>query len=148
MVVFSMTEATITRRDGVERTLIGILILTGVAAVTGGVLLAIRPDGSLLRANMSALAGTPFADWRIPGILLATLVGVGGLGAAMWLVIGGWHARELVCLYTIGLLTFEIVEWVWIGFQPLEAVFGAVALASLLLTLTSKTVRERQLKPA
>ncbi|HSO93106.1 MAG TPA: hypothetical protein VLS53_01375 [Candidatus Dormibacteraeota bacterium] len=136
----------ITGRDGAERALLGTTVFTGLAAVTGGVLLTIRPDGSLLQAKVAALAGTPFADWRIPGILLATLVGVGGLGAAACLATRVSHARELVCLYAAGLLAFEIVEWSTIGFQPLEAVFGAVAVAILLLGLVSKTVRQR--KPA
>jgi hypothetical protein len=47
------------------------------------VLLAAAPDGSLLRADLAVLAGTPFSDWRVPGVRLAGLVG-GGFLLAWW----------------------------------------------------------------
>jgi len=72
-------------RDRRERILLGILLFTGVAAMVGGALLTIQPNGSLLQAKLSALSGTPFRDWRLPGILLATLVGGGGVGVFAWL---------------------------------------------------------------
>jgi hypothetical protein len=109
--------------------LIGLELVTGVAGAVGGVLLVARPDGSLLQAKLSALAGSPFADWRIPGVLLATLVGGGFVATGLWQWRGGWHARELSLLAGLGLVAFEGAELAWIGFQPLEAVFGAVGLA-------------------
>jgi hypothetical protein len=45
-----------------------------------------------------------------------------------------------VLLYAIGLLAFETVEFFSIGFQPLEAFFGLVALGLGGLALTSKTI--------
>ncbi len=111
-----------------RRVLIGLELLTGVAAVIGGLLLVIEPDGSLMNAKLSALAGSPFSDWRIPGALLATLVGGGFVGTGLWQWRDGWHARELSLLAGLGLVVFEGAELAWIGFQPLEAVFGAVGL--------------------
>jgi hypothetical protein len=59
-------------------------LVTGVAGLAGGLLLALAPDGSLLHADPGVLAGTPFTDWRWPGVLLAILVGgvflLAGLG--------------------------------------------------------------------
>jgi len=55
------------------------LLVTGAAALVGGLLLAAAPDGSLLSADPAVLAGSPFADYRWPGVLLATLVGGGYL---------------------------------------------------------------------
>ena len=54
------------------------------AGLAGGVLLAASPDGSLLRADPAVLADTPFTDWRVPGVLLAGLVGGGFLLAGWW----------------------------------------------------------------
>ena len=135
-------------RDRAERVLLGLLAFTGVAAIIGGVLLAIRPNGSFLRAKLSALEGTPFTDWRVPGILLATLVGGGGLMAAAWLLTRGWRAREFACLYALGLLGFEIAEWAWIGLQPLEVVFGLVAFAILALALRAEPLGPARRDPA
>jgi hypothetical protein len=101
-------------------------LVTGAAGLAGGVLLAVAPDGSLLRADPVALAGTPFSDWRVPGVLLAGLVGGGFLLAGWW----QWHeqqyARELSMAAGAGLVCFEAAELTWIGFQPLEAVFALV----------------------
>jgi hypothetical protein len=121
------------RRTPAERSLIGLELFTGVTGVLGGLSLIARPDGSLLSARLSALAGTPFSDWRAPGVFLATLVGGGALLAAAWLARRGWRARELSLLFGLGLLGFEAVEWAWIGFQPLEAAFALVAVLILVL---------------
>jgi hypothetical protein len=115
------------RRGG--RILVGLELFTGATGVAGGLLLVLGPDGSLLNAKLAALAGSPFPDWRIPGALLATLVGGGFLGTALWQWRRGWHARELSLLAGLGLVVFEGAELAWIGFQPLEAIFAGVGVA-------------------
>jgi hypothetical protein len=118
------------RRTGVaRRALVAVELVTGAAGVAGGVLLVAAPDGSLLRADPAVLAGTPFPDWRVPGVLLATLVGGGFLLAGYWQWRNHQHARELSLLAGAGLIAFEAVELAWIGFQPLEAVFAAVGVS-------------------
>lgn len=94
----------------------------------GGMLLAIAPDGSLLHADSAALADSPFVDWRLPGTLLAGLVGGGLLAAGIWQRRDGWHAREVSMLAGVGLVGFEVAELAWLGFHPLEAVFAAVGM--------------------
>jgi len=111
--------------------LVGLELVTGAAGIVGGGLLFFRPDGSLLHAKLSALAGSPFSDWRIPGLLLATLVGGGLLLAGAWQQGRGRHARELSMFAGAGLIAFEFAELAWIGFQPLEALFGVVGAAIL-----------------
>jgi hypothetical protein len=125
------------RRKSRERALLALLGFTGATAVVGGSLLVVRPDGSLLRIERSALAGTPFRDWRLPGLLLGVLVGGGGLGAAGWTASRAPFDRQLAMVYGAGLVGFEIAEWVWIGPHPLEVVFGAVGLAIVGLAATS-----------
>jgi hypothetical protein len=104
-------------------------------------LLVIRPSGFLLQAKLSALAGTPFHDWRVPGILLATLVGGEGLGAYGWLLVRGPLSGELAAVYAVGLVGFEIAESAWIGLQALEVVFAVLALVMLVLAFARKTIR-------
>ncbi len=102
-------------------------------------LLAVAPDGSLLRADPATLAGSPFSDWRVPGVLLAGLVG-GGFLLAGWVQ---WriprYARELSIVAGAGLVCFEAAELAWLGFQPLEAVFAAVG--ATIVTLAWRTPR-------
>jgi hypothetical protein len=116
-----------------RRVLLGLEVVTGATAVGGGVLLAVAPDGSLLRADPAALRGSPFFDWRPPGVLLATLVGGGYLLTAWWQRRDGRWARQLSMVAGAGLVAFEAFELAWIGFQPLEAVFAAVGASVLLL---------------
>jgi len=116
-----------TRRAGAaRRALVALELVTGATGLAGGVLLAAAPDGALLRADPATLAGSPFADWRVPGLLLAGLVGGGFLLAGWWQWRGGWHARELSMAAGLGLACFEAAELGWLGFQPLEAVFAVV----------------------
>jgi hypothetical protein len=55
----------------------------GLAAVAGGVLLAVCPDGSLLGMSSGLLGPTPFTDYRLPGLLLAGVVGGSNLIAGL-----------------------------------------------------------------
>ena len=135
----SAVSPTVQRADGRRRLLVGLELLTGSTAVLGGVLLAAEPDGSLLRADPAVLVASPFQNWRLPGILLTTLVG-GGFLAAGWQWRGWRHARELSVVAGLGLVCFEVVEVAWIGFQPLQAVFALVgaAVAGLALDEASR----------
>lgn len=122
-----------------RRALIALELGTGIAGLAGGVLLATVPDGSALRADPAALAGSPFSDWRIPGVLLAGLVGGGFLLAGCWQWHGRRHARELSMLAGAGLIGFEAAELAWLGFQPLEAVFAVVGATTFALAWRSTT---------
>ena len=110
------------------RLLVPLELVTGAVGLAGGLLLALVPDGSLLHADPGVLAGTPFTNWRWPGVLLATLVGGGFLLAGSWQWRHGWHARELSIAAGVGLVLVEAVEFAWIGFQPLQALFTLVRL--------------------
>jgi hypothetical protein len=126
-------RARITRRP--RRVLAGLELSTGAAALAGGVLLAVAPDGSLLKADPAALVGSPFPDYRWPGILLATLVGGGYLLTGIWQARSGWGARGLSVLAGLGLILFETSELLWLGFQPLEAVLAVVGATVATLAL-------------
>jgi hypothetical protein len=116
-----------------RRALVALELVTGVTGLVGGVLLAAAPDGSLLRADPATLAGSPFSDWRVPGLLLAGLVGGGFLLAGWWQWRGHRYARELSMAAGAGLVCFETAELAWLGFQPLEAVFAVVGVTIVML---------------
>jgi len=62
-----------------------LFLLTGVAAVIGGGLLVVRPDGAWLGMSRALLDPTPFGSFRIPGLVLAA--GVGGVQLAAGLAL-------------------------------------------------------------
>lgn len=57
-------------------TLLWLLGLLGLGALGGGGLLAVAPSGRLLGMPVAMLAGSPFADFLVPGIVLFTVLGV------------------------------------------------------------------------
>jgi hypothetical protein len=58
------------------------LVVLGVGALAGGVALVSKPDGSVMQFDVSLLAGSPFSDFLIPGLILGGLFGVGSLVVA------------------------------------------------------------------
>jgi len=125
----------VTHRRRVEGALVTLEFATGTFALVGGILLIARPDGSLLRADRAALSGSPFGDWRVPGVLLFVLVGFGFLLAAECQRRRLRGARALSIVAGTGLVAFEIAELAWIGFQPLELAFAAVGVAVVVLAV-------------
>ena len=121
--------------------LVALELVTGVTGLVGGVLLAAAPEGSLLRAEPATLAGSPFGDWRVPGVLLAGLVGGGFLLTGWWQWRGHRHAREFSMAAGAGLVGFEAAELAWLGFQPLEAVFAGVGATIVILAWRTPATR-------
>jgi hypothetical protein len=126
-------SAALTRPGATHRALLALELVIGVTGLAGGVLLAVAPDGSLLRADPATLAGSPFSDWRLPGVLLAGLIGGGFLLVGWWQWCGHRHARESSMIAGAGLICFEAAELAWLGFQPLEALFAAVGATVVIL---------------
>ena len=63
-----------------------LFLLTGLAAVIGGGLLVVRPDGGWLGMSRALLEETPFGSFLIPGLVLALVVGGSQLAAGLALV--------------------------------------------------------------
>ena len=120
------------------------LIVLGLGALAGGVALVARPDGSVMHFDVAILAGSPFADFTIPGLILGGLFGVGslavavlgfyrsrlapfiafaiGVGQMIWIVIQLAIIKELSFLHPtmfgIGLIIAAAsVPWGWATFQ-------------------------------
>lgn len=90
--------------------LLAVLAQLAVRALAGGVALLIQPDGSLVGLQTAALAGSPFDDYRLPGLVLFTAFGVGpvlaagGIYANRW---WGWLAGLGVGVAFLGWLVVE-----------------------------------------
>ena len=66
-----------------------LFILTSFVAVTSlisGLLMISNPDGEVFHLSVRVLKTTPFRDFRIPGILLGTLVGITNSAATFLIV--------------------------------------------------------------
>lgn len=140
------------RRGVSESILIALDAFTGLTAAAGGVLLMVRPDGSLLQMAPSALAmltqNSPFSDFLIPGMLLAGIVGGGMLSAATLLVKRRPYALETAMAAGAALVLFELTEWAAIGFMPLQAVEGGIGLLVLGLAARRWVAATRPLRRA
>lgn len=78
--------ATSIPRPGMDRagkTAVSLLILLGIGALAGGVSLVAKPDGSVMQLPVRLLAGSPFPDFFVPGLILGGLFGVGSVLVAV-----------------------------------------------------------------
>lgn len=111
-----------------------LLLATGVLAVGGGLALLARPDGSWLGMSPEVLEPTPFTTFRIPGLVLALVVGGSQLVAGV--AVARRHARGLRLATVAGVLLAG-----WIAIQAmmlsrviwLQVLFFVVALVELML---------------
>ncbi|WP_354180837.1 hypothetical protein [Arthrobacter sp. UYP6] len=118
-----------------ERALLGLEFGTAAAALSGGILLAIHPDGAFLHADPSVLHRTPFTDWRVPGVLLAAGCGGGYLLAGLLQLRRHRSARMVSIAAGTALIALEAWEVAFVEFQPLEAMFAGVGAAVVVLAL-------------
>ncbi len=78
---------------------IGLEIFLGVGAIGGGAALMLGPRGEIIPLPISALAGTPFGSYLVPGLILFTVLGVGPLGAAAL----AWRRHPIAPLLALAL---------------------------------------------
>lgn len=72
--------------------LLAALLFLGATATVGGALLLAAPDGRLLGLPTTVLAGSPFADFLVPGLALFGVLGVGSLVVSYGLFAARWWA--------------------------------------------------------
>lgn len=86
------------------------LVLLGVGALAGGVALVAKPDGSVMQFDVSILAGSPFADFTIPGLILGGVFGIGSLATAVLGVYRFRIAPFLAFAIGVGQMIWIVVE--------------------------------------
>lgn len=111
---------------------ISLEIFLSLGALAGGAALMLGPRGEIIPLPLSALQGSPFATYFVPGVILFTILGLGPLAAA-WLA---WrrNPRAPDAAFSIGvaLLIWLAVEVAIIGYssdpplQPFYMLLGAV----------------------
>lgn len=130
--------------DRPKRPLSATLLVAGIlfqaaSGTTGGLGLVIDPTGTQLGLPLRSLAGTPFNDYLIPGLILLFVLGVFPLFVLIGLWIRhpwAWYGAVAV---SVGLVIWIAVEVAMIGYQaepPLQLIYGALGLGLLVLTFT------------
>jgi hypothetical protein len=130
------------------KTTIALLVLLGIGALAGGAALVEQPDGGVMQFDTELLAGSPFSDFLIPGLVLGGLFGIGslvvaamgvarfrlapflafaiGCGQMVWIVVELAIIRELSFLhptfFLVGMaITASSAVWGWPTFTAWRA---------------------------
>jgi hypothetical protein len=127
-----------------RRVLSGLDLFLGLTAVAGGIGLM----AGWIAMPTRLLAGSPFSDYTVPGLLLMLVVGIAGLTASR-LTYVRIQDGVLSSVVAAGAITvFEIVEWAIIGFNPLQVVYlvlGATIFATAAwIDVTNAPIRVRR----
>ena len=111
---------------GLGWTAIDLQVFLAFGALGGGLALMLGPRGEILPLPVAALAGSPFASYFGPGLILFCVLGCGPLVTA-WL---GWRRHRQGPLLAIGvgaaLLVWLAVEIGIVGYSnrpPLQAIY-------------------------
>lgn len=122
------------RRGRLATSAIALEVFLGLGAIGGGIALILGPKGEILPLPVSALAGSPFDSYLVPGLILLTVLGIGPLVVALLSWRGSARAPLLAVGIGCALLAWLAVQIAIIGFsldpplQPLYLVLGVVIL--------------------
>lgn len=109
------------------RTLLFILIsFVAFTATISGLLLVANPDGEMMNLSISQLKETPFKDFRIPGILMAVLIGAVNLVAVFynmqrhvkrynWAIAGGVMITGWIVVHMLLIQTVHWLHFLYLG---------------------------------
>jgi hypothetical protein len=95
------------------------VVFIALTSTLSGLLMISKPDGSILQLPLSLLQETPFKNFLVPGILLATIVGGVNLAAVFfniqrhpgrynWAMAGGF----MICAWIIvQVILINSIHW-------------------------------------
>lgn len=125
--------------------LMGFILFQGVSGLFGGLALVVDPTGELLQMPLSMLAGSPFENFLIPGIILLTILGILPIVVyyGLWKRAGwAWTGALIV---SVALIIWIGVEIWMVGYHPeppLQLTYGLLGLILLILTFLSPVRNE------
>lgn len=110
------------------------LVVLGVSAVAGGIGLLVDTSGEVLGLPVSLLAGSPFEDYLIPGLVLLSVLGI------LPLVVGYALLRRRPLAWP-GVVAVGLAVPIWFAVQarvigwgnPIQWAYLAIGVAILLL---------------
>ena len=110
-------------------------VFLAVGALAGGAALMLGPRGEILPLPVSALVGSPFDTYLVPGLVLFIVLGLGPLAAARLARRRHPLGPLAACAVGVALLVWLAVEIAIVGFsmtpplQPFYLLLGAVITA-------------------
>lgn len=118
--------------------ILSILVLfQGLSGMVGGTGLIIDPSGELMNIPVKWLSGSPFPDYLIPGIILASILGIYPLISFIGLLRRKDWAVTATRNLGFALIIWIITEIIVIGYQsepPLQLIYGILGLVILLIS--------------
>jgi hypothetical protein len=113
-------------------------VVLAIGALAGGLILMLAPRGEILPLPLSALAGSPFDTYFVPGLILFGVIGLGPLVAARLAWLRHPLAPTAAFIVGAGLLIWVAVEVAIIGYSnepPLQAIYGILGVAILFVAI-------------
>ena len=119
------------------------LVVLGVGALGGGLQFILDPTGESIGMSAELLAGSPFTDFLIPGLILFTVLGVYPLFVCYGLYKRRQWAWPAALSVGVALIIWIVVQGAVIGFghwlQWLYLLFGIVIVLLVLLPSVRQT---------
>ena len=120
-----------------RRVLMALHLVIGISAIGAGQALTRDPSGKTLGFEVGWLRGSPFRDYRVPGLFLAVVISSANLGSAFaaW---RRWPCAPMVSVATGTLLVawgaiqtaiLGLRHWsqgIWLVVFPLVAILGLI----------------------
>jgi hypothetical protein len=131
----------VTSREPLTRTArvaIALEVFLAIGALGGGTALLLGPRGEILPLPVAALAGSPFADYSVPGAILFIVIGLGPLAAAVMTWRHHSLAPLLACATGGALIIWLAVEVAIVGYTtkpPLQAFYLALGVGIALVVV-------------
>jgi hypothetical protein len=133
--------------------LIALHLFTGFGALSGGAMLVLEPDGSLLGMQPAWLDGSPFKSYLIPGVILFVMIGCVSILTSIGLLFKpSWKFAEKLNLYpsmhwawtwslylSVTLMIWIIVQQIMASFFWLQPVMLATGLLIMVISLLPGT---------
>jgi len=108
-------------------------ILIGLGALLGGWMLITDPTGGELGMSLTWLAGTPFSNFLIPGIILFTINGLGTFVGSVSTLKSARFSGETAIALGVFMMLWIIIQVSLIGYmnflQPLYFAVGVLETA-------------------
>jgi hypothetical protein len=143
-----MNQTTKKHRPFTAWILIFLMLVLGIGGIVSGPMLFLAPDGHLMQWSPADLAGSPFINYLIPGIILFIFIGVFPFIVSLGLMMPGWKGLNFLNPFKahywpwtasiaagVILLIWIITETAMLGYISfLQPVMGAWGILILLLT--------------
>jgi hypothetical protein len=122
----------------IAKSALALEVLLSIGALGGGLILMLAPRGEIIPLPLSALAGSPFDTYFMPGLILFGVLGLGPLIAARLVWLRHPLAPAAALVVGAALVTWVGVEVAIIGYSsepPLQAIYMGLGVAILLVAI-------------